>query len=619
VNDQSGNDAKIDLAQEADFALGGLQVSPSACRATHEGGEERVEPRVMEVLIILVRYAGRTVTREQLIDACWDGRTVSDDAVTRVIARLRALGRSADPPHFTLETIPKVGFRLSPNGQAIANAPASVQAVPPQYVAFADKRTIAAAFAAVALLIGGIWWAIGRPPAPSRAIPDRVAIVAFATLGPEPELVTLARKAQDAAVQRLTEMGIPAATVAPGGAPSAATELRLHGSIERNGDEYAMRATLGVHPSGLALWSGRFARNPADLAGLEEEAAYTIAEGLACATKERVGALWQRANEALLPLLFEICFAGTTLDVERKVAAARRLAEAAPDLAFAHGRLALALAEQSTAFAHLPDQTKALADAALVAAKKALALDGEEVSAHLALGARTGKTSLAAREQYLKRALDLAPQDLTAILHYNKFLLEVGRTAAAREILARAERWPGTAFLRAQIDAMRGDRIGAQEQLDQLAVVRPAWARDGRFILAAFWEDPRTAIGRLPALAAARPQSGDGCIIAHVAALARTAGPQLNGLPPECENLPVDWRVRLLARQGDVERAFALLEGPWPVTRVHWFLFYPEMKSVRADPRFLALAERLHLLAYWRETNQWPDYCKEPGLQYECR
>lgn len=609
----SDDGGEIDLASLPDFVIGTLHVSPSACSARSEANGEpvRVEPKVMEVLVVLREAEGRTVSRDQLIARCWDGRAVSDDAVTRVIARLRALGRSAEPPHFTLETIPKVGFRLSANAEPAPNAPAATPAPQPPAL-YLDKRIIAATTAAVALLVAGTMWMIAQP----SAIPDRVAVVAFATLGPAPQLVTLARNAQDAVVQRLTEAGIPAATMSPGGAPAEDNGLRLEGSVEHAGDEYAIRATLSVRPSGLALWSGRFARTEADLVGLEEEAAYAIADGLSCAIQERVAEVWRSTKEALLPLLFEVCFAGTTLDVERKVSAGRRLAEAAPDLAFAHGNLALALAEQSTAFAHLPDQTEAFADAALTAANRALALDENEVNAHLALGARTGKISLAQRERHLKRALDIAPQDTTAIRHYNKFLLEAGRLAAAREVLALAERWPTTAFFRAQIDAMKGNRLGAEEQLARLAIVRPAWARGGRFIITAFWEDPKTAIGKLPALRADQRQ-GD-CLIAHVATLAR-GQPRLDGLPADCANLPVDWRVRLLARQGDVERAFALLEGPWPVTRPHWFLFYPEMKSVRADKRFLALTERLGLLAYWRETNQWPDYCKEGGLQYECK
>ena len=114
----------IDLAREADFQLGGLTVSPSACSTRGPAGERRVERKVMEVLLALTRRIGATVSRDQLIDACWGGRIVSDDAVNRAIAQVRNLARGFDPPPFVLETIPKVGFRLIPSdGPAAPSVP----------------------------------------------------------------------------------------------------------------------------------------------------------------------------------------------------------------------------------------------------------------------------------------------------------------------------------------------------------------------------------------------------------------------------------------------------------------------------------------------------------------
>lgn len=105
--------AAVDLAREPDFPLGGLSISPSACRVRGPGLDRRVEPRIMEVLLVLTRSGGATVTRDQLIDACWGGRIVSDDAVSRAIAQVRSLARGVEPAPFVLETIPKVGFRLT--------------------------------------------------------------------------------------------------------------------------------------------------------------------------------------------------------------------------------------------------------------------------------------------------------------------------------------------------------------------------------------------------------------------------------------------------------------------------------------------------------------------------
>jgi DNA-binding winged helix-turn-helix (wHTH) protein len=100
------------LASEPDFQLGYMTVSPSTGRASTLDEEIRVEALTMAVLLTLARAAGATVTRDMLVDECWQGRIVSDDAVARAIAKVRALERCTTPPPFTLETVPKVGYRL---------------------------------------------------------------------------------------------------------------------------------------------------------------------------------------------------------------------------------------------------------------------------------------------------------------------------------------------------------------------------------------------------------------------------------------------------------------------------------------------------------------------------
>jgi hypothetical protein len=31
------------------------------------------------------------------------------------------------------------------------------------------------------------------------------------------------------------------------------------------------------------------------------------------------------------------------------------------------------------------------------------------------------------------------------------------------------------------------------------------------------------------------------------------------------------------------------------------------------------LAERLGLVAYWRTSGKWPEYCSQPSLPYDCK
>jgi DNA-binding winged helix-turn-helix (wHTH) protein/TolB-like protein/Flp pilus assembly protein TadD len=100
--------------EENKFVLAGVEVDPTTQRIRRDEQVERIEPRMMQVLLMLARQAGEVVTREALEREVWGGRVVSDDAVTNTIAKLRrALGDDRRRPHF-IETIPKRGYRLIP-------------------------------------------------------------------------------------------------------------------------------------------------------------------------------------------------------------------------------------------------------------------------------------------------------------------------------------------------------------------------------------------------------------------------------------------------------------------------------------------------------------------------
>jgi len=113
--------ARIDLGQEQDFQLGELTIRPSLRQvADGTGRSEVVEPRVMQVLVALARADGEILTREALTVLCWEGRIVGEDAINRVMSRLRRLSEGIGDGSFRIETITKVGYRLIVPGPAVA-------------------------------------------------------------------------------------------------------------------------------------------------------------------------------------------------------------------------------------------------------------------------------------------------------------------------------------------------------------------------------------------------------------------------------------------------------------------------------------------------------------------
>ncbi|UXI67173.1 winged helix-turn-helix domain-containing protein [Tahibacter amnicola] len=98
----------------------------AAGHSLHRGEHQvRLQPRLMQLLLRLMREPGEVVRREQLLDEVWGGRVVNDEVVSRAVAELRqALEDDPRSPRY-IETLPKIGYRL-----VAACIPASVETSP---------------------------------------------------------------------------------------------------------------------------------------------------------------------------------------------------------------------------------------------------------------------------------------------------------------------------------------------------------------------------------------------------------------------------------------------------------------------------------------------------------
>lgn len=103
--------ATSDLAKRSDFSIGLSTIRPSRRTIEAPGGKVSVEPRVMQVLVALYDAQGEVLSRDDLLAKCWNGVIVGDDAINRTISEIRRIVRAIDPG-FTVETIPRVGYRL---------------------------------------------------------------------------------------------------------------------------------------------------------------------------------------------------------------------------------------------------------------------------------------------------------------------------------------------------------------------------------------------------------------------------------------------------------------------------------------------------------------------------
>src|ERR1700691_5721401 len=108
---RAGAVARVDLAHEPDFVLGAIEVRPSLRELAGDGWRETIDRRVMQVLVALARANGKVVSRDDLIESCWDGVIVGDEAINRCISRLRKAAEASGNA-FSIETLSRVGYRL---------------------------------------------------------------------------------------------------------------------------------------------------------------------------------------------------------------------------------------------------------------------------------------------------------------------------------------------------------------------------------------------------------------------------------------------------------------------------------------------------------------------------
>lgn len=167
--------AEIVLARTAPFRLGILEVSPATLEVTGPGFGTRIEPKVMQVLVALARAEGGIVARDHLIEACWGGRIVGDDAINRVIGRIRRIAASAGGAAFRVETISKVGYRLLPAAPGLPDERPDPRPAPAAPRLGRRALLAGAAAAGAAALAGGAWSLLDK----GGEAPDAESLIAW--------------------------------------------------------------------------------------------------------------------------------------------------------------------------------------------------------------------------------------------------------------------------------------------------------------------------------------------------------------------------------------------------------------------------------------------------------
>lgn len=620
---------EIDLALASDFALGSLKAQPSTLQISFGLVSRTIEPRVMQALVLLAAERGTVVSRDELVERCWGGLAVSDDAINRCIAKLRRLG--SESGDFEIETIPRVGYRLREAG-----SDANTRRI------HDSKRSLTIAALAVAVAVALAVVLVLRLHGTDAARP-KLAVLPFTSLnsGPEGQQYgdSIATGVSGALVAVGAELLTPPQATTESARKTGASFL-VSGTVRREADSIHVTARIDSTREGERLLSRDFdiPANQADVA--PDRVAAWVADTVNSWSwilrferdPDRVAALMRIQSRP---------------DQYRRLV---DLAQSAPNsgivgAAFA-GIVSLALYE-------LPmGERRGAILAARIAARRAQSLlpkSGDVYVLDCGLDPPGPYIFTSACEDRMHKALELDPDAYFMPFAYAAELTEVDRfhdaDALSAKALAAAPFNQDRTALRMQIMWTLPPEYNSQLELQQReAAARREWpspnlidqVRYQMFLNAGAMDKSETMVND-PQISSMIETDGKGP--AHLmfraihsrqpvdikAAVEACAPPPPRWLPPD---LVFGTCLTGLATIGDLDDLFRLAqlgygdplccsaseaEQKWLAnggqTYPRQYLFGPVMAKVRADRRFIDIARRTGLLAYWK-SGRPPDFCE---------
>lgn len=260
-----------------EYAFGEFVLDLNRGELRGMGGPIRVEPRAFTLLIHMLENQGRLIDKDELIASVWDGRIVSDAAISTAIkAARRAIGDDGSRPTW-IKTVRGRGFRFDgkirvSSSQAPSENLMSSDLRTPNIAAddtvssMTSKTASMAIFDRPSVLVVGFDCATGDGPDSALAlgIAQEVRLNLshwrwFPVIGPE---AVGHRSASEIDVrEKARELG---------------ASYALTGSVRSIGDRVRISATLSSIAEGNSIWSRNFDGTLDNLFDFEEEVSRAI-------------------------------------------------------------------------------------------------------------------------------------------------------------------------------------------------------------------------------------------------------------------------------------------------------------------------------------------------------
>jgi len=292
------SDKALQFTAHPPFLLGNARIDPPGLCIGCDGKNQRVEAKVMQVLLALAREPGNVVSRSDLEKQVWSSRIVSDDAVTNAVAKLRkALNDNPRKPS-VIETISKSGYRLKIAPEAEEPVPQKAPQLDPAALRPSRRLLLLGGFlliCVVAIIMTMDWRASKEPTKelPQDGKSASIAVIPFDVLDDD---ASQAYFAEGITLDLITELSrLPRLLViAPGtmfGYRETAVDERaiaselgvqylIRGGVQRIGEKIRINVRLLDTDSGHTLWAERFAGDTGNLFEIQDKVVTGIASAL---------------------------------------------------------------------------------------------------------------------------------------------------------------------------------------------------------------------------------------------------------------------------------------------------------------------------------------------------
>lgn len=288
----------MDLSQS--YMVGEWLVEPAIERLSKGSIEEKLEPRVMDLLGCLASKSGEVISREEIESKVWSGMVVGYDALTSAMIKLRKAFHDDSKHPQIIQTVSKRGYRLiaevSPVSPKIVENPQITKGI--KTLSIRLWAVIVISFGGI-IIFSNIYYQSSLKHADGGKIPT-IIVLPFLNISDDPnqvyfsdgiteDIITdLSRISNIQVMARNTSFRYKGQTVKPEEiGRQLNVQYLVEGSVRKADDKVRINVQLINTSNGYHVWSNRYDRKLTEIFSVQDELTRNIVNALAIELTEQ--------------------------------------------------------------------------------------------------------------------------------------------------------------------------------------------------------------------------------------------------------------------------------------------------------------------------------------------